>query len=474
MNSIERYIERNATLFPDKTAIVCDGEHCTYSMLQERISRKAAALQEAGYREGQIVCLRALPTVDYLVDYFAYHVAGCVVAPLEKDLPEASFQKIADELCPHSVPKGSADILYTTGTTGRSKGVIISHDAIIADAENLIDGQGFSHDLAFVVNGPLNHIGSLSKLYPLMMLGATAIIVDGLKDLNRFFDAFQYPAPKMATFLVPASIRMLLQFGSAQLAALADKMDFIETGAAAISQADMAALCRLLPTTRLYNTYASTETGIISTYNYNDGKCVAGCLGRPMKHSQIIITDKGLIACKGRTLMTGYLGDNQCSMFNVQWSMFNGQCSMVNGQCSMFNGQCSMVNGQCSMVNTVYTSDMGMLDADGMLHLTGREDDVINVGGFKVAPTEVEDAALAFPDVEDCVCIPVDHIITGKALKLLVVMKDGKSLDRKALALHLKTRLEPYKIPMLYSQVDKVERTFNGKINRKHYIQSAG
>ena len=467
MNSIERYIERNATLYPDKTAIVCDGEHCTYSMLQERISRKAAALQEAGCREGQIVCLRALPTVDYLVDYFAYHVAGCVVAPLEKDLPEASFQKIADELCPHSVPKGSADILYTTGTTGRSKGVIISHDAIIADAENLIDGQGFSHDLAFVVNGPLNHIGSLSKLYPLMMLGATAIIVDGLKDLNRFFDAFQYPAPKMATFLVPASIRMLLQFGSAQLAALADKMDFIETGAAAISQADMAALCRLLPTTRLYNTYASTETGIISTYNYNDGKCVAGCLGRPMKHSEIIITDKGLIACKGRTLMTGYLGDNQCSMVN-------GQCSMVNGQCSMVNGQCSMVNGQCSMVNTVYTSDMGMLDADGMLHLTGREDDVINVGGFKVAPTEVEDAALAFPDVEDCVCIPVDHIITGKALKLLVVMKDGKSLDRKALALHLKTRLEAYKIPMLYSQVEKVERTFNGKINRKHYIQSAG
>ena len=509
MNCIERYIERNATLFPDKTAIVCDGEHCTYSMLQERISRKAAALQEAGCREGQIVCLRALPTVDYLVDYFAYHVAGCVVAPLEKDLPEASFQKIADELCPHSVPKGSADILYTTGTTGRSKGVIISHDAIIADAENLIDGQGFSHDLAFVVNGPLNHIGSLSKLYPLMMLGATAIIVDGLKDLNRFFDAFQYPAPKMATFLVPASIRMLLQFGSAQLAALADKMDFIETGAAAISQADMAALCRLLPNTRLYNTYASTETGIISTYNYNDGKCVAGCLGRPMKHSQIIITDKGLIACKGRTLMTGYLGANQCSMFNGQCSMVNGQCSMVNGQCSMvngqwsmvngqcsmfngqcsmvngqcsmfngqcsmFNGQCSMVNGQCSMVNTVYTSDMGMLDADGMLHLTGREDDVINVGGFKVAPTEVEDAALAFPDVEDCVCVPVDHIITGKALKLLVVMKDDKSLDRKALALHLKTRLEPYKIPMLYSQVDKVERTFNGKINRKHYIQSAG
>ena len=118
----------------------------------------------------------------------------------------------------------------------------------------------------------------------------------------------------------------------------------------------------------------------------------------------------------------------------------------------------------------VYTSDIGRLDTEGVLHLTGREDDVINVGGFKVAPTEVEDAALSFPDVIDCVCLPVDHLITGKALKLLVVMKEGKELNRKALALHLKSKLEPYKIPMLYSQVEKIERTFNGKINRKYYI----
>ena len=163
-----------------------------------------------------------------------------------------------------------------------------------------------------------------------------------------------------------------------------------------------------------------------------------------MKHSQIIITDKGLIACKGKTLMTGYVGDNQVSGFRFQ----------------------------DSGLDVVYTSDIGILDAEGMLHLTGREDDVINVGGFKVAPTEVEDAALSFPDIKDCVCIPVDHIITGKALKLLVVMNDGKDLNRKALALHLKSKLEPYKIPMLYTQVEKVERTFNGKINRKYYTNS--
>lgn len=439
--TIEDYIERNATTYPDQIAVVCNNEKCTYKALHERIKRRAIELKEANFRDGQIVCLRANSSIDFLVDYFALHLIGCVVAPMEKDMSELSFQKISSELCPHPVPKGSADILYTTGTTGKSKGVIISHQAIIADAENLIDGQGFSHELAFVVNGPLNHIGSLSKIYPIVMLGATIIIVDGLKDLNKFFDAFDYPAPQMATFLVPASIRILIQLGAGRLSSLSDKMDFIETGAAAISHSDMMSLCQLLPTTRLYNTYASTETGIISTYNYNDGRCEVGCLGKPMKHSQIMITDKGLIACKGKTLMSGYVGDSERTASVLKDGV-------------------------------LYTSDIGMLDNEGMLHLTGREDDVINVGGFKVAPTEVEDAALSFPEVKDCVCIPVDHIITGKALKLLVVMKEGKGLNRKALALHLKSKLESYKIPMLYSEVEKVERTFNGKINRKYYTDA--
>ena len=434
---LEDYLEINAKRYPQKTAVVCGEEVCTYEALYERVLTRTEALKNL-YQPGQIVALRAYPTVAYLVEYFALHRAGCVAAPLERDMPEAAFQQIAQWLGANTTPEGTADILYTTGTTGRSKGVMISHRTIMADAENLIDGQGFTHELAFVVNGPLNHIGSLSKIYPVIVLGATLIIVDGLKDMNKFFAAFDYPAEKMATFLVPASIRMLIQFSGEQLARYADKIDFIETGAAAISQADMEALCQLLPKTRLYNTYASTETGIIATYNYNGGKCVAGCLGRPMKHSKLIITEDGLIACQGDTLMSGYVGDPERT------------ASILRG-------------------DTVYTSDIGMIDEDGLLHLKGREDDVINVGGFKVAPTEVEDAAMSFSRLKDCICIAAEHPITGRALKLLVVMNDGEQLNKRELALHLKERLEPYKVPMLYEQVEKVTRTFNGKLDRKKY-----
>ena len=433
---LEDYLERNARLYPQKTAIVCGELRCTYEELYARVCERA---EDPDMQRCQTaVCLRAECSIDYLVTYFALHRAGCVVVPLEKDIPEDTFQELSQHFSASSVPENIADILYTTGTTGKSKGVMISHQTIIADAENLISGQGFTHDLAFIVNGPLNHIGSLSKIYPVIMLGATLILVDGMKDLNAFWKAFDYPALKVATFLVPASIRILIQFSPEQLAAYAEKIDFIETGAAAISQADMETLCRLLPKSRLYNTYASTETGIISTYNFNDGKCVAGCLGRPMPHSQVFITSEGHIACKGDTLMSGYVGDPERTATVLRDGV-------------------------------VYTSDIGRIDEKGMLHLSGREDDVINVGGFKVAPTEVEDAAMAFPEIQDCICISVEHKIMGRALKLLVVMKDGRVLNKRALAQFLKNKLETYKIPTLYEQTETVKRTFNGKLDRKFY-----
>ena len=438
---LEDYLERNARLYLQKTAIVYGELRCTYKELCARVKERADLLDMQKCQTP--VCLRAECSIDYLVTYFAIHLAGGVAAPLEKDIPEETFQSISSQFSVLSsqfpVPEDIADILYTTGTTGKSKGVMISHRTILADAENLIAGQGFSHDLTFIVNGPLNHIGSLSKIWPVIMLGGTLILVDGMKDLNAFWHAFDTVNSKFATFLVPASIRILLQFSADRLATYANKIDFIETGAAAISQADMEALCRLLPNSRLYNTYASTETGIISTYNFNDGRCMAGCLGHPMPHSQIIITPEGHIACKGDTLMSGYIGDPERTATVLR-------------------------------DGTIYTSDVGRIDDEGMLHLSGRADDVINVGGFKVAPTEVEDAAMSFPDIQDCICISVEHKITGRALKLLVVMKEHTTLNKRALALFLKDRLETYKIPQLYEQVTAVNRTFNGKLNRKSYL----
>ena len=430
--TLEDYLTQDAAKYPEKTAVICDGQSYTYARLWQLVRQRAADIPG-----GKVIPFRSSQTVDFLVTYLAIHLAGSVAAPLEKDIPDNLFAEVSERLSSNTVPDGSADVLYTTGTTGKSKGVIISHRTIVADAENLIAGQGFSHDLVFVIHGPLNHIGSLSKIYPCILLGATLHILNGLRDADVFFEAFQAPG-KYATFFVPANIRFLLSFDEKRFAALADRLDFVESGGAPLSHADMLQLCEILPRTRLYNTYASTETGIIATYNYNDGRCLAACLGRPMPHSRVFITDDGKIACQGDTLMSGYIGDPELTATVLR-------------------------------DDTVYMSDFGQIDEEGMLHIGGRESEVINVGGYKVAPTEVEDVAMSIEGVQDCICISAEHRIMGKAVKLLVVMKEGAVFDKKTIARYIAARLEPYKVPQLYEEVQAIARTYNGKLDRKFY-----
>lgn len=463
MKTLEDYLRQDAELYPEKVAVICGDEACTYRQLWDRVEARSEVLRQEGRMSSQSSCLDvSLPhihpflssqSIDFLVEYFSIHHAGAVAVPLEKMM----------DIEPYSVPQGVADILFTTGTTGKSKGVMISHSTILANAENLIAAQGFHHDLTFIICGPLNHIGSLSKVYPIIMVGGTLHILEGMKDLNAFFAAMddvengmmqaeaseRHGNRKFATFLVPASIRMLLSFAPERLSNYADKIEFIETGAAPISHSDMEKLCELLPKSRLFNTYASTETGIIATYDYNHGECVAGCLGKPMRHSHFFVVDEdghklsapmsvGKVVCSGKTLMSGYYGDEALT-----------QSVLIDG--------------------TLYTSDLGEIDAEGRLHLKGRDGDTINVGGYKVNPTEVEDVALALSSVKDCVCIPVNHRVLGTVLKLLVVLQDGFQLDKRQLALALREKLAAYKVPMQYEQVESILRTFNGKIDRKAY-----
>ena len=435
MKTLEDYIKTNSVIFPNKVALICGNVKITYKELWERVLERSHDFKNCS---DNIIILRTSQSITFLIDYFAVHWAGKVAVPLEKDIPDESFSIIQNELYGCIVPENVVDILYTTGTTGKQKGTMLSRQAIIANAENLIHAQLFSAETTFIISGPLNHIGSLSKIWPTILVGGSIIITEGMKNITDFFKALDYPSNKMATFLVPASIRMLLQFAEKQLIMYANKIDFIETGAAPMAKDDMNKLCEILPDTRLYNTYASTETGIICTHNYNSDYCVAGCLGRPMMHSKLFISEDGRIYCSGETLMSGYVNDE----ILTQEILHDGY---------------------------VYTNDKGFIDSEGRLQLLGRNDDIINIGGYKVNPIEVENMALSFPEVSDCICVADKHALLGDVLRLLVVMRSNYSLDKRQIARFLSIKLGKYKVPQFYSQVESIKRTYNGKLDRKFY-----
>lgn len=440
---LEDYLRDNAKLYPNKLALVCGEQRMSYRQLWNAVVYRTS---QHLYEKGQLIPFRAICSVDTLVEYFSIHLAGGIALPLDKQMNDEKFEDYIHLAANHCLTEVSlpyignaADVLFTTGTTGKSKGVIISHDTIVANGENLIESQGYHHDMTFIITGPLNHIGSLSKIFPTIMVGGTLRIIDGMKNINSFFSAIEESKEHVATFLVPTSIRMILTFAADRLAQCQNLIEMIETGAAPISKTDMEHLCQLLPHTRLYNTYASTETGIIATYDFNADECLSGCLGSNMRHSELFITKDGHVACKGKTLMMGYLGD-----ISLTRSVLRD--------------------------GVLYTADIGRIDEKGRLRLLGRTGDVFNIGGYKVMPTEVEEAALSIHIIKDCVCTMIQHRVLGNVLKLLVVLHGNNQLDKRTLAKALQAKLESYKVPMQYEQVDNIQRTFNGKIDRKYYL----
>lgn len=434
---IEDYLRKNSITNANKVAVVCGEESITYGKLYQHAVARASLLRK---EETRAIVVRASQTIDFLITYFAIHLADKVSVPLECTTPNNRFADIKEFVNNSKISYDVADVLFTTGTMGKPKGVMITHDAIIANAENLIDTQGFTSEHTFIISGPLNHIGSLSKVWPIIMVGGTIIITNGMKDLEAFFNALEYPCKKMATFLVPTSLRLLMQFSEERVRSYAKKIDFVETGAAPMSQTDMDKLCSILPVSRLYNTYASTETGIIATHDYQNDDRIAGCLGLPMKHSKIVIGKDGVVTCMGKTLMKGYIGDD-----NLTDSVLH--------------------NG------VLHTSDLGHFDAKGRLQLDGRIDDMINVGGYKISPIEIENIAMAYAGIADCICVSRSHTILGTAVKLIYQVKEGEKVSQSSLIAHLKQNLEGYKIPILYEQSDKIQRTYNGKLNRKKYMK---
>ncbi len=435
MTCIEDYLAQHAANNGMKNAIVCNSNKLSYTDLYTLAKERATQYVRSGKKS---IIIRASQDLDFVISYFAAHIARIPIVPLEKDIPDSMISNIINVIENSDIKEGISDILFTTGTTGKQKGVMISEDAILANAENLISAQGFTSELAFIICGPLNHIGSLSKLWPMIVIGGTTIITEGLKNTDVFFKALEYPYRRFATFLVPASIRMLLNFEKERLQNVSEKFDFIETGGAALMESDMKELCKIFPNTRLYNTYASTETGIISTYDYCNNDCVSGCVGYVMKHSEVSITEDGFISCKGKTLMAGYVGDE-----SLTHSILRD--------------------------GTLYTSDIGSFDFANRLIILGRNGDVINIGGYKVMPTEVEDVASAYQGVSDCICVSVPHPIMGHVLKLIYSIKSKEPFDKKTFIKYIKQNMESYKVPLLYEQTNFIHRTYNGKLDRKYY-----
>jgi acyl-coenzyme A synthetase/AMP-(fatty) acid ligase len=482
MNSIVKCIYEHSLEQPQKTAVIATDHNVDYSTLWKLISSMAVLLKSNGIQKGDRVMLEASHTVEFLVCCYGIHLAGAVHVPLESGIPAERVREIGREIQPKMVLTGNnpmthfgislmdllmknnsdyvfpeadmlQEILFTTGTTGKSKGVMVTHrgQMNMCISQNAV--LNYSKDNLWLIPSPMNHAAGLRKMHMSMVKGSSVLLMNGFTNLKKFFGYIKaYRVTSL--YLPPAGIRYILTVAAKELAKYNDQLDFIYSSSSALPGGDKDKLIKLLPDVRKFDAYGGSEVGAVCYIDYNAVKGDSRCMGKPNPGVEIFIVDEdynriksspqkpGIIAIKSNTVTAGYWNEPELTAKTIQ-------------------------NG------IIYMSDLGYIDDNGYLYLVGRRDDVINTGGFKVAPTEVEEVALKLPMVADCACIPYDDKVLGRVVKMYVCLKEGYQLDSDEITKLLGNQLETYKIPKYIEAIGTIPRTFNGKIDRKKLINHA-
>lgn len=475
-----------------RTALICKTETLTYCDFWNEIRKCSVYLKNTGLKKGDIVLIKASQTPDYLICYYGIQLAGGIPCSLERNMPSKAVFELLDKIDAgmilsenssdtetdrvkafvfDDVRKSSANIdfsndklvfpeltdtqiiLFTTGTTGASKGVEISFGAMQASEEKIRDFlhmDTYAQNGLFVTPTPLNHAKGIWETGGMLRSAGTIYLLKNMGNLKDYFDALDYPCEKLLLSLVPANLRMLLMMAPDELEKRADKIGGIKLGTAPLLEYDKNLVTKLLPNTELHNPYGSSEAGILCNYMFNKYPGLEFCIGTPLKATEVLIVDDdrkpvvssrsnmGRLAFRSNSAMKGYYNEPELTASILE-------------------------NG------VVYTNDYGYVDENGFVYIKGRVDDVINIGGLKVSPEEVEAEVIAVPGVADCVVTSTTDDITGNALKLLVVMKEKGTMNVSLIKKTISKRLEQFKIPKYFEEVEEIARTSNGKLNRKFY-----
>lgn len=479
MDTILHYIQKYAQTQPDTMAVCELRKSVTYKEYWSSIRKTAGVLMGMGIRKGDHVMLRCTQNIDYLTVFSALQYMQALVIPVEKSTSAERVLEIGErvdseclisdkeadgissikikDIIARAKDADEADLelpgendrsmlLFTTGTTGSSKGVVMLHRGEVGIAGNVIEGTSMKKGNVEIIPMPLNHSFGIRRYQSDMVNGGTVCLMDGMVFIGTLWKLVEkYGATSMA--ISPASLGMIFHLSDERIADYADQLDYIQIGSAPLAEADKEKLLRLLPDTRLYNFYGSSEAGCACILEFSGNGNKTGCIGRPTVNSIVRFTDDAgnvvengspeapaLLSWGGSIVMEGYYNDPDLTAE-------------------------TLVGGY------VRTKDLAYLDEDGDCILVGRADDVINYGGSKISPAEIENLALGYEYIDDVAFTSISDPITGELPVILVIQKDG--YDEAEFERFLKDRLESYKLPRKYIYVDNIPKTFKGSVLRK-------
>ncbi|MEU9780135.1 long-chain fatty acid--CoA ligase [Streptomyces phaeochromogenes] len=477
---------RRARKTPHRTALIHGDTTLTYAGLYERTTRLAHALRDSGVRRGDRIAYLGPNHPSYLETLFAAGTLGAVFVPLNTRLaaPELAYQltdsgakalvygptfaglvaglpgnsdvrtyvevgaeydqlldTASDEAIDEPViPDDTCIIMYTSGTTGRPKGAMLTHGNLTWNAVNVLVDQDVITDERALVSAPLFHTAGLNMLtLPVLLKGGTCVLVEAFDPaatfdlIERHRITFMFGVPTMFEHVARhprwadadlSSLRMLSCGGSpvpTPLIAAYQERGLTFLQGYGMTEASPGVLF-------LDAEHAVTKAGSAGVpHFFSDVRVVRPDL------APADIGETGEVVVRGPHVMPGYWGlpDETAAVFHDGWFR---------------------------------SGDAARIDEDGYVTIVDRIKDMIISGGENIYPAEIEDQLLAHPDIVECAVIGVPDEKWGEVPRAVVVPREDVALDPDEVLASLAGRLAKYKIPKSVVLADELPRTASGKL----------
>jgi long-chain acyl-CoA synthetase len=468
-------LQQSARHYPTRIATIFEDRRRTYAEVLDRVARFAGGLVALGAKPGDRIAILALNSDAYFEAYYAVLWAGCLVVPcntrwaaaehaaaladcepsyllvdqhfvpIVAELPaalrsrviymgEARGQFVADELIANNPPiadqSGADDmpaaIFYTGGTTGASKGVILSHDNLIVNFLACSTVEPHMRECVYLHVAPMFHLADATMVLGLTQVAGTHVM------LSRFDPAAVVDAIEKyrvnSVLLVPTMIGMVDQYLREHGASLTG-VGRMTYGASPISETLMRRTLQMFPNARITQAYGQTELSPVATFLLHEHHLTPGKLrsaGRAIPGVELRIVDSEF-----NTLASGGVGEILVRGPNVMQGYWRKPELTA----------ATIVDGW------VRTGDAGYIDEDGFLFLVDRVKDMIVTGGENVYSAEVENALAQHAAVLECAVIGVPDDRWGERVHAVIRFRPACRATEDELTAHCITLIAGYKRP---------------------------
>jgi acyl-CoA synthetase (AMP-forming)/AMP-acid ligase II len=454
-NQVARWLVEHGVAQQDRVALYMDSDHCLQWIVAYAGIHKAGAVvvpvnTRLSIDEVLTILRHAEPTVVITNERLLENARTIEAAiPIAAILGPSDWTAVsaldASEMQVPVAADDIADIMYTSGTTGLPKGVLVRHRNVAM----VPNGAPHWTDLGWLHGAPLFTFAGMSFIFNPMKMGLTGLYMPKF-DVDRWFDIVERDKPMMI-FLVPAMAELITASPRFEGADLSGPMA-VSIGSAPLAPATLKKLQDRMPQASVINSYGLTEAGpAFITMPKEEADKRIGSVGKPMAPMEVRVVDP----TNDEDQPPMDVGELLVRLPGKQREYYKDDGA---------NASSWTADGW------LRTGDLAYLDADGFVYISGRIKDMIIRGGNNIYATDVEAVILEHADVQEAAVVGVPHRVLGEDVGAFVVCKPGTSLSEDALLAFCAEHLADYKRPRHLWFVEELPRNATGKV-MKHKLR---